>query len=114
MGGARQPRTERNAAVSRSTMSGGGSGTETTVPNNGPSEATTSNSRSAAGEAAPDGASEDADVHIGDWSGAAQPAAGTIAVTTNTAIQTSTRSRRFLITLKPGLYTESTATDRTR
>src|ERR1700731_1994350 len=98
MGGPREPRTERHAAVPRSPTSAWWSGTEMTTPNNGPSEATTSKIRSAVGEAAADGATEDTDDHIGDWFGAAQPAAGNIAVTTNTAIQTNTRSRRVLIT----------------
>jgi hypothetical protein len=97
MGGARQLRTERTAAGPKSKTSGGWSGTEVTAPNNGPSDATTSTTRSTVGEAAADGATK-ADDHIGDWFGAAQPAAGNIAVTTNTAIQTNTRSRRVLIT----------------
>jgi hypothetical protein len=98
MGGPRDPRTERNGAVPKSPTSAWWSGTEMTAPNNRPSEATTSKTRSAVGEAGAGAATDETDDHIGDRFGAAQAATGNIAVTSNTAMQTRTTSRRVLIT----------------
>jgi hypothetical protein len=68
-----------------------------TAANSGPGEATTSNGRSAVGEAAAGEAGEGTDDHTGEV-GTAQAPAGAIAVTTTAAMQTQTTSRRDLIT----------------
>ena len=99
IGGARALRIERNGAGCSSTTSVFSRGTETSVPNKEPSEATTIGARSEAGAEAAGGGETGAGDQRAEWAaGADQNEPGIIEVTSNTPMQKSRKIRRGFVT----------------